>query len=191
MINIEEYNARRPGEVEEAKFLEFLSNYFWNVTDAVSANLRSGEYKVFFDFRNKLKEKYKTEKFYFFLLGMEYENKSKVFFSTFNDDLIRNIPEECGTFDYNRLFDFVRKYYAYIYIPVETATSDILRLENKEMQELMNTDILSNIDEILTTKYFQEGKRKFSILDSINGSLNSNVDSINSVIQTIDSEYAF
>lgn len=135
--------------------------------------------------------KYNPDDYYFFLVGKEYENKNKVFFSTFTADIQRNIPEEIEDFQYDDLLDIIKDYYSYIYIPVETTTSSILRIENQEMQELMSTDILNSIDSILNRKEFKNGKKSVSVIDFLNNSLNDYIESINNIIGEIEDTYAF
>jgi hypothetical protein len=173
------------------RFIEFLSDYFWNVLPDANANLSSDEFKRFFEFRNNLKEDYDSEKYFLFILGVEYENKSKVNFITFNRDLLEKRPEELRNFEFNCLIDVVRNIYSYVYIPTQTSPSQILKIESKELQELMNTDILNKIDSILNQKNFKDGKKAISVLDFLNYSLNEYMDSINEIIEDINDEYAF
>ncbi|MCE5221787.1 MAG: ATP-binding protein [Clostridium sp.] len=173
------------------KFIEFLSDYFWNVSSDANANLSSDEFKRFFEFRNNLKEEYGSEKYYLFILGIEYENKSKVNFITFNRDVMEKRPDELRNFEYSCLIDVMRNMYSYVYIPTQTAPSQILKIEGKELQELMNTDILNKIDLILNEKNFKDGKKAISVIDFLNNSLNEYMDSINETIKKIDDEYAF
>jgi predicted ATPase len=172
-------------------YVEFLSNYFWNVTNEANSNMLSEEFKKFFEYRDFLKEKYSEEDFYFFILGIEHENKSKVDYITFNADLNSKLPKELKDFVCELLLDKIRDYYSYVYIPVSTTPSNILRIEGKEIQELMNSDILNKIDSILNEKKFGEGRKSISVIDYINNSLNSYIDAINGIIRLIDKNYEF
>jgi predicted ATP-dependent endonuclease of OLD family len=172
-------------------YVEFLSDYFWNVTSEANSNMSSEEFARFFEYRNYLKEQYREEEFYFFILGIEYENKSKVNFITFNADLTSKLPEELKNFVCELLLEKIRDYFSYVYISVSMAPSDILRIEGKETQELMNSDILNKIDSVLNEKKFDEGRRNISVIDYLNNSLNQYMDSINEIIKIIDKDYEF
>lgn len=173
------------------KFISFLSDYFWEVKQDINPNFNSDEYTKFFQYRDELKHRYNKEDYYFFLIGLEYENKNKVFFSSFTNFIFNTIPEEFMDFNYDELLNIARELYSYIYIPVETTTSDILKIENREMQELMSTDILNEIDSTLNSKNFSEGRKSISVIDFLNNSLNKYIEAINDIINEIDETYAF
>lgn len=172
-------------------YVEFISDYFWNVTSEANSNMLSEEFTRFFKYRDYLKEQYNEDDYYFFILGIEYENKSKPNFITFNADLVSKLPNELKSFDLDSLVDVIRNYYSYVYIPINTAPSDILRIESREIQELMNSDILNQIDSILNDKKFESGRRNISVIDYLNHSLDDYIDSINDVIKKIDDDYEF
>ncbi|WP_346917376.1 AAA family ATPase [Clostridium sp.] len=191
LIEKKKFNERFAQKPEALKFIQVLSDYFWNERPESNPNFLLDEFKKFFDYRNILKEQYKEDEFYLFIVGIEYENKSKVDFISFNRLIKDKIPSELNSFDYDCLIDIVKEYYSYIYIPVQASPSDILKIESKEIQELMNTDILDEIDSILNEKNFDVGRRKISVIDFLNDSLNHYMDSINEIIQKIDGEYAY
>lgn len=188
---IEKETIRYKIDSRAYKFIEFLSDYFWNSSSAINPNLNSIEAKNFFQYRDELKEKYDPNKYFLFMIGVRLENKNKVFFSTFTKDIENNIPEELSGFEVELLLNVVRDLYSYIYIPVETTTSEILKIENQEMQELMSTDILHQIDSILNEKNFTEGRKSISAIDYLNNSLNKYMESINKIIGDIDDNYAY
>lgn len=180
-------------DTELVKFIEFLSTYFWSVTTEINPNLIKAEYKDFFLQREELKEKLNIDEYYLLLTGIDYDNKSKISFITFNNDLISKMPEELKSFNMDSILEFIRSYYKYIYIPVQTSSSDVLRIESKEIQNLMNSNILDDIDEILNEKKFQSEKRRnnISVIDYLNDSLNLYMDEVNQIIQKIDNNYEF
>ena len=92
-----------------------------------------------------------------------------------------------------QLLSVVRKYYNFIYIPVELKVKDVLKLENREMQALMDDKILEKIDTILNDKKFDKitGKSKESIIENVNYSLNNYMRDISDKIQEIDAGYSF
>ncbi len=190
LIEKEELNERISSQ-HARDFLSFLSDYFWSANQDINPNMGSEEYTNFFNYRDELKSKYDQQNYYLFMIGINIENKNKVFFSTFDKDIEKNIPEELKNYDYDELLNIVREFYSYIYIPVETKTSNILKIENQEMQELMSTDILNEIDSILNEKNFTQGRRSISVIDFLNSSLNEYMESINKIIAEIDNNYAY
>lgn len=176
------------------EYIEFLSKYFWSVNVDANSNLSKLEYKNFFLQRDELAEIFNKDQYYLLLLGIEYDNKSKVSFITFNKDLDSKIPENLKDFNRDKILDVIKGYYKYIYIPVQTSSSDVLRLESKEIQNLMNSNILDDIDKILNEKKFKsEKKRKnnISVIDYLNDSLNLYMDEVNKVIKKIDNNYEY
>ncbi|ACO87251.1 AAA family ATPase [Clostridium botulinum] len=175
------------------KYIEFLSAYFWFVTIEANSNLNKPEYKNFFLQRDELKEKFNVDEYYLLLIGMEYDNKSKINFITFNKDLDSKIPGDLTSFNKDLILEAIRGYYKYIYIPVQTSSSDILRIESKEIQNLMNSNILHDIDKILNEKKFQSEKRRnnISVIDYLNDSLDLYMDEVNKIIQKIDDNYEY
>lgn len=173
--------------------INFLSTYFWEVTTDANPNLNKEEYVKFFIQREELKEKFSKDKYYLLLTGIEYDNKSKISFITFNSDIKSKLPKEIQSFNMDRILEVVREYYKYIYIPVQTSSSDVLRIESKEIQNLMNSNILEDIDYILNERKFQSEKRRknISVIDYLNDSLNSYMDDVNQIIQKIDNSYEF
>lgn len=173
------------------RFIDFLSDYFWNVTSEANGNLSSDDFKKFFEYRDNLKKFKQDENYYLFIVGISYENRSKVNFITFNNDVLDKIPNELKGFDYNCLIDIIRELYSYIYIPVQTSPTEVLRIEGREVQELMNTHILDKIDSLLNEKNFQDGRKKLSVIDFLNNSLNEYMESINEIIEKMDNGYAY
>lgn len=84
----------------------------------------------------------------------------------------------------------LKEYYAYIYIPVEQNVDETLKLEDRQMQTLMNKDILYEIDNVLNSKYEIEGKNR-SFLNFTNDYLNEFIKGINSSIKQIDENYNY
>jgi predicted ATPase len=191
LVDKDEFNQKYHDDTQLIDYIEFLSNYFWDSTSEIHTSMSSNEFKRFFAFRDELKKRYDKDKYYFFLVGIQYESRSNIFFITFNQDLERKVPQSLGTFNANKLLDVIREFHTYIYIPIEAIPSEVLRIENREMQELMNKDILNEIDVILNQKNIVDGKRTTSVIDFLNSSLNKYMDSINDIIGKIDERYAF
>ena len=104
------------GNNQELKnMLEFLSDYFWEVNSEANGNLSKQEYENFFRQRDKLKNDINWEEYYLLLMGIKYENKSKVTFITFEGDLESGMPAELLKFDKDTILELIKEYYKYIY----------------------------------------------------------------------------
>jgi predicted ATPase len=177
--------------------LDSISNYFWNTNKSSSSFFTSPEFVEFYNFRDELKKSFSPNDYYLILVGINYEDRRKIDFASFTNDMITKgilIPDESDKND--DILSYIRDKYSYIYIPVETSTSAVLKLEGREMQELMNTDTLNEITNILSqeisiTKNGENGTKKRNIVEFINESLNNYMDMINDKVGVIDPEYAF
>jgi len=178
------------------KLLETISDAFWNVQ--ISSNSNYSRYGDFFDLREKLKIYKDTH--LLFVLGKNYSDKN-VSFLTFQSYIIDELslnnqdfnPENLSPL--NKMRDEFASYYTFLYIPVETAISEFLRLETKGMQNLMNQDIKEKISGILNSRTIPKSNNsdhsKTSILDYINDSLETFIENVERTIQNIDSDYNF
>ena len=174
--------------------MEAISEYFWNVDEDANANLKNNEeFKKFFQFRDELKYKYGQEEYFFFIMGISFTEKMKVYYSTFNSDLEKKLSEKGIDCRDITLLSNIREYYSYVYIPVESLTSDVIRVENKEMQDLMSTNILNEIDYILNEKNITQtgSTRKINLMDYLNTKLDDYMNKINEAIEKIDESYAY
>ncbi len=118
------------------------------MTEKLNPNLLKAEYSQFFKLRDELKKGY-IQEFYFLPIGIEYNNRNASYFITFNRELEETLKEKEMILDEGikqQLLSVVRKYYNFIYIPVESKVKDVLKLENREMQALMDDKILEKID---------------------------------------------
>ncbi|MGI2294359.1 ATP-dependent nuclease [Paenibacillus sp. GXUN7292] len=172
--------------------LDLISQYFWAVTEEANSNLKSNEeFKKFFQIRDELKHRYGENDYLFFLLGLRYQDKTEVYFSTFDDDIIKKLKSHNLNFKDIELINEIKKYLTYIYIPIESITSEIIKIENKEMQALMSTDILEEIDKILDERNIPKGNRTTSLIDYLNSNLDEYMNKINDTISRIDESYAY
>ncbi|AHK51303.1 hypothetical protein AJ82_20920 [Bacillus velezensis TrigoCor1448] len=183
-------------EASQLQLIKLISDYFWNVTEDANNNMKNnGDFKKFFEFRDELKYKYGKEEFLFFLLGINLLEKSKVYYSTFTNDIQKKLGSSGIDVRDISLINCIKAYYSYIYIPVESITSDVIKIENREMQDLMSTDILDEIDHILNEKSFNSTRsgraRQLSLIDYLNSKLDNYMNKINETIEKIDSNYAY
>jgi ABC-type Mn2+/Zn2+ transport system ATPase subunit len=172
---------------------DFISNYFWNSTDLINANLKLQPFQDYFNYRDDLKRHFDKDLYYFILVGIRYDERNEAFFSTFNDDLIQGLEDNNINFDPSKFLSAIKNIYSYIYVPVESSVNDVLKLESDEMRELMSKDILSEIANVLDEKKFEKhsGSGKVSIVNFLNQSLGSFIEGVNVTIQKINSEYSF
>ena len=173
---------------------EFISNYYWNVDESINPSIRSTAVMTFLDFRNRIKEKYE-EKYYLILIGIQNNNRHSYFSSTFDSDFINkfsanfNMEKEDARNFLDEIRDEIFARYNYLYIPVEQSLNELLKLENNEMQMLLNKNLLREIEQILTTK--QTGAGNKPIVKQINEYLDRFIAQVNAAISSMDEAYCF
>lgn len=190
LIEKSSFNSLLDLTKEKIRLYEYISDYFLEID---SSYLNSTEIKNFFNFRqdiNKLKNDY-----YFMAVGCSYKERGKTYFGgTFHNDLLKKIQSMFGeSKEINFIIDDIREYYSYIYIPVESKIDDVVKLETSEMQKLMDTNILEEIDKVVSNKSIRiEGaKGHKSVINIINDTLDKFMSRINLTIQDIDKDYSF
>ncbi|MFV0543420.1 MAG: AAA family ATPase [Marinicella pacifica] len=197
LIKKEEFNS----EIDSS-ILETISDYFWNVSERANPTIaKNNSIKEFLKYRDSIKEQYGINTHYLFLVGLKFPNITD-HFATFDSDIRNSVsskghdPNELG-----KLYKCILNHYAYVYIPVESSTQEVLKLESQELQELMDKDVLDEIDGILTKKLkvpretlgLDRGPKNinFSPLKHINDSLNKFIDEANKSIQKLGQKYSF
>lgn len=197
LIKKDEFNS----DIDK-NILEAVSEYFWNVSESANPTIsKNDSVKDFLEYRDSVKEKFDTDKYYLFLVGLKFPNNTN-HFATFDSDIRISISSAGHNIDeLGKLYKSILDYYAYVYIPVESSTQEVLKLESKELQELMDKDVLDEIDEILTKKLkvpretlgLDRGPKEvnFSPLKHINDSLDKFIDEANKSIQKLGEKYSF
>ncbi|MGZ5028296.1 MAG: AAA family ATPase [Methylobacter sp.] len=182
--------------------LNAISDYFWSVDESANASISKNEsLKELLSYRDSLKKHYDPEEYYLFLVGLKYPNEYP-YFATFDSDIRESLSKK--SFDeseLNKIYKDILNFYSYVYIPVEAATENVLKLESFELQELMDKDVLDEIDGILNNKLriprealgLDRGPKEvnFSPLKHINDSLDKFINEVNKSIQDLDGSYAF
>jgi ABC-type Mn2+/Zn2+ transport system ATPase subunit len=128
------------------------------------------------------------------IIGKTFVDKNKVYFSSPFERLVQELKtQNFPNYSIDKLLTLIKRFYSYIYIPVESKVSDTLKLETFEMQQLMNKDILETIDSVLTSKEFTnpETNRKTNAVSYINKALNSFMEEVNKDVKLIDEKYSF
>ncbi|GAK03911.1 hypothetical protein JCM19037_2272 [Geomicrobium sp. JCM 19037] len=193
-------NNYEPTEIEENKdlvhVLNFISQYFWGVkSDYNSLVTKWNHIKDFFDLRNDLMDNYDEENYYLFTLGIQYL-KQDIYLSAFNDDVIKDLGKKLQVDDttilkkLEKIKKLVIEHYSFVYFPVEQGVEDVLKIETKQMQTLMNKDVLEEIDNALLSKFEINGRGK-SFINFINDHLNEFLSEINNSIKKINSNYNY
>lgn len=171
---------------------EVVSKYFWNADNSINANLyTTPELKKWLSFKESLKKTYNND-YYLILIGSKHAALKDAYFATFDDDIRKFTGKELGI-DLNEidkkmieLMQYIKELYSYIYIPVESSPQELLQLQDRTMQKLLNKDLLDEIEGILN-----KGDRNSSIVSQINSKLNSFMDDVNKVIHEVEPYYDF
>ncbi len=173
---------------------EFVSNYFWNISNNTNFNARNVTgLTAFYEFKENIKVKYEND-YYLILIGMQINDKHSYFSSSFDTDFINkyathfNVEKQKAREDLDEIRDEIYARYNYLYIPVEQSLNELLKLENNEMQMLLNKNLLNEIEQILTKK--QDGLGK-PIVKQINEYLDKFIEQVNRAISTVDETYSF
>lgn len=116
---------------------EQVSDFFWSLDDAEPL-------KRFID-----KFKDKKESHYLCLLSISPGSDEKTFTPTFHKK-IETLLGASLTAEINNIFKLIVQLYTYVHLPVEMPIKDILRLEQKTLQELMPVSTMRKIDDFLT-----------------------------------------
>ncbi|MHC8670533.1 AAA family ATPase [Bacillus cereus] len=139
----------------------------------------------------ELKSEREKEKYYYLVLGRN--GTGEIDLKPFGKVLEYFLKSKINKFDRNEFISglnkFIKEYYTYIYIPVEQKTSDVLSLENIDMQRIMNKDISDNIQKILNERVSREGKN-ISVINLLNDRLRSFMISINENLDDSEFEYS-
>jgi len=177
-----------------------IGNFFWSIE--ANTKLNNTQYphlQAFVSHKKEFESQFDKEKFALILVGKQYTKQKSAYFAGFNNEVRAYISESnvnTPNFKIDEyLEDFleaVTNHYAYVYIPVEGHVQDFLKLERREMQDLMSKDIAQQIDRALTDKNIKNNQNKqTSVLDSINVSLDGFMGSINEKIKSIDTTYDY
>ncbi|WP_252213722.1 AAA family ATPase [Clostridium sp. VAP41] len=172
--------------------IEELSSYIYNTleTDIQGATKRDHIIR-FFETVAKLNSEEIKSSYYIVFLGVDVNSKptfkpmeNYILSKIFNGK--RNYMEKF----LNQLKELVAQYYAYLYISVEQSIDDILKVEAKQMQILMDKNVLEEIDKVLDTKV-KINERNKTILKFLNEHLDIFMTSVNTSIQTISKNYSY
>lgn len=156
-----------------------VSECYWNYDFSKSGN---NEYtSKFLAFREKLKETELRESHYLIAIGKDYDGN--ILLTTTFHKTILDQTRRIGTSKQfvQELYRHIIDLYSYVYIPVESKVSDILNLQAKEMQSLMDKSVIDEIRALLDKKNYQfnDERKEKSLLDIVNHELDSYIQEIN------------
>lgn len=177
-----------------------ISDFFWNIE--ANTKLNNTQYphlQAFVSHKKEFESQFDRDKFSLILVGKEYTKQKIAYFAGFNNEVRTYISENNANTPSFKIDEYleafleaVTHHYTYVYIPVEGYVQDFLKLERREIQDLMSKDIAQQIDSALTEKNIRNAQNKLtSVLDSINVSLDRFMGGINEKIKSIDSTYDY
>lgn len=177
-------NSDFKSKAEEIKAaLERVSNYLWKeANDSFKGATRRANIVEFFSQIEKLKASY-SESHYLLVVGRDVDSKS-------TSKPFSNIAKDLGSVSLDQVNNLIEGYYNYIYIPVEQQANSTLRIENIQMQKIMNQNVILKIEQLLREKMNVDDKNQ-SLIDHINSQLSVFINDINSVIKSVNPEYEF
>lgn len=201
LINKKEFEARIldsryyndiEGNKSTLEQIKKISEYIYTKFDnAVQGVVRRNHIARFLDTLNNIKKNGVESEYYILVLGLEHTGKAtfKPLAKYISKELF-NEEENVEITTLNSIKELILDYYAYLYIPVEQNVDEILKVEARQMQILMNKDVLEEIDKVLETKVTIGGRDR-SILKFLNEHLNYFMENVNKSIQTIDDLYGY
>lgn len=165
------------------KSFDVISEFLWNQSDDYfKGATRRANTEEFLKRKNIIKDA-SFDKFYLVAVGKNTELKTttKPFSSGFKSITDRDI---------DNVNEAIENYYNYIYIPVEQHAYSTLKIENVQMQKIMNRNVVRNIEESLDQKMNIDGKNK-SFINHTNAQLDFFIEEINETIKQVDENYEF
>lgn len=146
-----------------------------------------GSQKAIGDFcilREKIKQEVDTSEYLLIPAGLDYERKT-IFTSTFDNAHFNHVrPKGVARSDLERIKNQIYSLYSYIYIPIDLSPSDLLSLQAREMQGLMDKSVIDEIKSLLEKKEPKTlgSSKPQSIVAAINERLSDYIDSINNAM---------
>lgn len=159
---------------------EKISDAFWNLDPKKISNPE--HFTAFTEWRDELEKNIDKNDYLLFCIGKD-RTGNVVLTSTIHKHILNQtrrygVSKERVT----KLFEKIIEHYTYVYIPIESSISDILNLQAREMQALMDKSVTKEIVNLLSKKLYDSpnnGNRKSSIVDLINSNLDEYINGIN------------
>ncbi|EOG7718466.1 AAA family ATPase, partial [Vibrio parahaemolyticus] len=161
---------------------EKISDAFWNLDPKKISN--PDYFTAFAEWRDELEKNINRDEYLLFCIGKD-RTGNVVLTSTIHKHILNQtrrygVSKERVT----KLFEKILSHYTYVYIPIESSISDILNLQAREMQALMDKSVTNEIVSLLSRKLYDSNSntrnnRKSSIVDLINSNLDEYINGIN------------
>src|SRR5690606_21418989 len=162
--------------------IEIISDSLWEILMNSNSSFKS--YEAFFELRDNLTQYRETHCLFTFSKIYSSPRISFPFDKYIKGNLKLNGVDTALNFASKLKEEFTNNV-TYLYIPVETSISEFLRLETKELQDLMNVDIKQNISKALNEKRITRSytgaanrNKKISLMDIINENLENFVNDV-------------
>lgn len=168
----------KKSDVQEINGINAVSDFFWDFD--FQSNFSNEIAKTFQTFRDVLKNSVNREDYYLVPVGVDYK-RDGLYTSTFHKKMFDNIKQKkVSREDLNAIKSEIYSKYSYVYIPAEASMSDVLNLQGREFQALMNRNVIDGIAKILDEPAFlNKVGKKSSIINVINDRLDSYLEEIN------------
>lgn len=160
-----------------------ISEFLWNESDDHFKGATKRPYNQEFIRRKNTIKKSHYENFYLISIGKNTDCKSTS--KPFSGGL-----KSLDINDLDNINIAIENFYNYIYIPVEQQAHSTLKIENMQMQKIMNQDVVRKIEEYLDKKINVDGRNK-SFIEHINNQMAGFVEKINETIKQVDEEYEY
>lgn len=160
-----------------------ISDFLWNESDDFFKGATKTPYnQEFIKKKNTIKLTH-YENFYLISIGKNIDGKSTN--KPFSGGL-----KSLQISDLDNINYAIENFYNYIYIPVEQNAHSTLKIENIQMQKIMNQDVVRKIEGFLDNRINVDGRSK-SFIDHINSQMAAFVEKINETIKQVDEEYEY
>ncbi|PMU12280.1 MULTISPECIES: ATP-dependent endonuclease [unclassified Pseudomonas] len=169
-----------------SKFIEALSDYFWNyqIPENTGA-VRNEMWKDFIVFRESLKIKINTSDYYLIIIGCN-EQRNLSYTSTHNHLEKKLRDQGINLNEQTKALELILNRYVYTYLPIHSSPTRLLDLKAKELQALLDKNFIKEIESILT-----KDDETISPIKNINTKLENFISDINKKFQDMDGSYQY
>ena len=179
----------------DLSLLNKISEYYWKLNVELLGNPK--QYKNFAEIQKSLPNN--REEYYLLMIGKSDDKKLHFLPSgnAIKNKILEDTPSISGSYtpSIRKVLEKVVALHTYLYIPVETAISDFLKLETAGMQTLMDKSIKETITKALSTRrikrHNEKASKQISLLTIINEELEGFITNVEKDIQTIDKDYNY
>lgn len=170
LLDKEKIKNLTQGDDDSYEQIEKISGLLWNF-DSNMLSSSSTEAKQMIIDTQKLNQCDKDSHF-LIISGIGYNHGDDAYFSSFDKSIAElfkfeyDSQKEDKNKDFRKKFqklnNFIRNYYSYIYIPIENSIEQFTKLETDNMQKLMGKNINDEIEGIITKRNLTEINEKLN-----------------------------